>query len=327
LTTARRQKGVAMAEIDLTGKVAIVTGAGRGIGRAYALLLAERGAAVVVADPGVQTDGRDGDAGVADAVVKEIVVAGGRAAASAASVTTPEGGAEIVRTATDEFGQVDLLVHNAGVVYPCRFAEQPMEQVRATFDVHVFGAWHVGQPAWRQMEAQGYGRIVFTSSMAQFGHFRQPAYAAAKTAVIGLTKSLSHDAIDKGLNIRVNAICPLAGTRLALPAAIEGWGELMDPANVAAVVAYLVSDECAVTGQIVHAGGSHAALGFLGQTKGWYKGAPRLTPEEVRGQWDAVVDMTDYELPANASDQMQLVERTVLGHVIPVTTHHPLEKG
>jgi NAD(P)-dependent dehydrogenase (short-subunit alcohol dehydrogenase family) len=274
----------------------------------------------------VQTDGRNADPAVADAVVKEIVGAGGQAAAATASVGTPEGGAAIVQTAIDAFGRVDLLVHNAGVVYPCRFAEQPMEEVRATFDVHVFGAWHVGQPAWRQMEAQGYGRIVFTSSMAQFGHFRQPAYSAAKTALIGVTKSLSHDAIDKSLDIKVNAICPLAGTRLALPAAIEGWGDLMDPSNVAAVVVYLLSDECPVTGQIVHAGGSHAALGFLGQTKGWFKGAPGLTPEEVRKHWDAVVDMTDYELPANASDQMQIVERIVLGHVIPVTAHHPLEK-
>lgn len=315
-----------MTDIDLTGKVAIVTGGGRGIGRAYALRLAERGAAVVVADPGVQTDGREPDASVADAVVKEIAAAGGKAAPSAASVATPEGGAAIVQAAIDEFGRVDLLVHNAGVVYPSRFADQPIEQVRATFDVHVFGAWHVGQPAWRHMEANGYGRMVFTSSMAQFGHFRQPAYGAAKAALIGLTKSLSHDALDKGVDIKVNAICPLAGTRLALPAAIDAWGELMDPSNVAAVVVYLLSDECPVTGEIVHAGGSHAARGFLGQTRGWFKGSPGLTPEEVRDHWDAVVDMTDFELPANASDQMQLVERTVLGHVIPVTTQHPLEK-
>jgi NAD(P)-dependent dehydrogenase (short-subunit alcohol dehydrogenase family) len=316
-----------MSRIDLTGKVAVVTGAGRGVGRAHALLLAERGAAVVVDDHGVQPDGDSPDASVADAVAREIAERGGRAVATSASVATPEVGAEIVATALDAFGRVDLLVHNAGIVLPGRFADQSLEDVRRTLDVHLLGAWHVGQPAWRAMLAQNYGRIVFTSSMAQYGHFRQPAYACAKTALIGLTKSLAHDAVDQGVDIKVNAICPTAGTRLALPAAKDAWGELMDPSNVAAVACYLLSDECPVNGEIVHAGGSHVALGFLGQTIGWCSGHPGLQPEDVREHWGDALAMHDFAVPADAIDQMQLVERTVLGFAIEPTAVHPLERA
>ena len=318
---------IAVAPIDLSGRVAIITGAGRGIGRAYALLLAQRGAATVINDPGIEPNGVTGDSFVANDVVDEIVASGGRAVASTASVATADGGAAIVATALEAFGKVDLLVHNAGVVYPSRFADQPIEEVRQTLDVHLLGAWHVGQPAWRDMESRGYGRIVFTSSMAQFGHFRQPAYASAKAGVIGLTKSLSHDALDRGIDIKTNAICPLAGTRLALPSAKEAWGELMDPGNVAAVVAYLLSDECPVTGEIIHAGGSHMARGFIGQTLGWYSGQPGLTPEDVREHWAEACDMTAFELPRNANEQMQLVERIVLGQPIPSAPHHHLERA
>jgi NAD(P)-dependent dehydrogenase (short-subunit alcohol dehydrogenase family) len=307
-----------MTKIDLAGRVGIVTGAGRGLGRSYALLLAERGAAVVVNDV-------DDDA--VDAVVSEIGDLGGRAVRATDSVATPEGGAAVVAAAIDAFGQVDLLVHNAGIVFPSRFADQPIEQVRQTLDVHLFGAWHVGQPAWRDMVARGYGRVVLTSSMAQFGHFRQTAYAAAKAGLIGLARSLAHDAEDQGLDIKVNAICPLAGTRLALPAAKEAWGDLMDPANVAAVVGYLLSSECPVNGEIIHAGGSHVARGILGQTPGWYSGTPGLTPEDVRDHWTQVMDSADVILPANATDQMQIVERTVLGYVVPPTAQHPLEQA
>jgi NAD(P)-dependent dehydrogenase (short-subunit alcohol dehydrogenase family) len=308
-----------MTRIDLSGRVGIVTGAGRGLGRSYALLLAERGAAVVV---------NDVDDAEVDAVVGEIEALGGRAVRATDSVATPEGGAGIVEAALAAFGQVDLLVHNAGIVFPERFADQPIEQVRQTLNVHLLGAWHVGQPAWRNMIARGYGRVVLTSSMAQFGHFRQTAYGAAKAGLIGLAKSLAHDAEDQGLDIKVNAICPLAGTRLALPAAKEAWGDLMAPANVAAVVGYLLSSECPVNGQIIHAGGSHVARGILGQTPGWYSGKPGLTPEDVRDHWAEAMAMapTDLILPSNAADQMQIVERTVLGHVVPPTAVHPLEQ-
>ncbi|MFJ8025435.1 SDR family NAD(P)-dependent oxidoreductase [Streptomyces sp. NPDC096311] len=296
-----------MPGIDFTGRVAVVTGAGRGLGRAYALLLAARGAAVVVNDlPGEPTS-------AADEVVAEIVAAGGRGVAVTDSVATPEGGAAIVHRALDVFGRVDLLVHNAGVVSASTFADQPMEQVHEVLGVHLLGAWHVGQPAWRDMEKRGYGRIVLTTSMAQFGHFRQPAYAAAKTGVIGLVKSLAHEARTKGLDITANAIAPLAGTRLARPEAKELWGDLMSPDNVAGVVAYLLSEQCQVSGQVVHAGGSHVAHGFLAQTRGWAARATPLTPEQVRDHFAQACDPAGYETPADANDQMRIVERTVLG--------------
>jgi NAD(P)-dependent dehydrogenase (short-subunit alcohol dehydrogenase family) len=302
-----------VAAIDFGGKVAVVTGAGRGLGRAHALLLASRGAAVVVNDPGVQPGGEDPDPSVAAGVVKEIEAAGGQAVASVDSVATPEGGAAIVETALDRFGQIDLLIHNAGVVLPSTFADQPIEEVQQTLGVHLLGAWYVGQPAWRDMEKRGYGRIVLTTSMAQFGHFRQPAYSAAKTGIIGLTKSLAHEARHKGIDIKVNAIAPLAGTRLARPEAKELWGDLMAPENVASVVAYLLSQECPVSGEIVHAGGTHFARGFLAQTRGWSSRTAPLTPEQVREHFQTAFDLEGYDIPANANDQMEIVERAVLG--------------
>lgn len=302
-----------MTAIDFGGKVAIVTGGGRGLGRAYCLLLASRGASVVVNDPGVQPGGGDPDASVAAEVVKEIEASGGRAVASTGSVATAEGGAAIVETALSEFGQVDLLVHNAGVVNASTFADQPIGEVLDTLAVHLLGAWYVGQPAWRDMERHGYGRIVLTTSMAQFGHYRQPAYAAAKTGVIGLVKSLAHEARHKGIDIKTNAIAPMAGTRLARPESKERWGELMAPENVAAVVGYLLSEECPVSGEIVHAGGTHFARGFLAQTQGWASGTSPLTPEQVRERLDTAFDLAGYEIPADANDQMEIVERAVLG--------------
>jgi NAD(P)-dependent dehydrogenase (short-subunit alcohol dehydrogenase family) len=297
--------------IDLSGRVAVVTGAGRGIGRAHALLLASRGAAVVVNDLGVQPRGSDPDTTVAAAVVAEIWAMGGRAVASTASVASRDGGEAIVQTALDAFGRVDLLVHNAGVVTAAPFVEQPIEEVRRTLDVHLLGAWHVGQPAWRDMASRGYGRIVLTSSMAQFGHPGQGAYAAAKAGVIGLVRSLAHEASTAGLDIRVNAVCPFAGTRLAREETRARWQDLMDPANVAGVVAYLLSDECALNGQIVHAGGSHVALGVLGQTHGWVKGRTPVTPEDVRDHLDRICDADGMEQPPSAHAQMALVESIV----------------
>lgn len=299
----------AATDIDFTGKVAVVTGGGRGLGRSYARLLAARGAAVVVND----LPGGDTQPSPAAEVVEEITTSGGRAVASLDSVATPDGGAAVVRTALDTFGRVDLLVHNAGVVSASTFADQPMADVLDVLSVHLLGAWHVGQPAWRDMEQRGYGRIVLTTSMAQFGHFRQAAYAAAKTGVIGLTKSLAHEARHKGLDIKANAIAPLAGTRLARPEAKELWGDLMAPENVAGVVAYLLSDACPVSGQVVHAGGSHVAHGFLAQTRGWSSGATPLTPEQVRDHFDQACAPEAYETPTDANDQMRIVERTVLG--------------
>jgi NAD(P)-dependent dehydrogenase (short-subunit alcohol dehydrogenase family) len=299
--------------MDFSGKVAVVTGGGRGMGRAYCLLLASRGAAVVVNDPGVQPRGDDPDACVAADVVREIEAAGGRAVAATDSVATAEGGAAIVATALRTFGRVDLLVHNAGVVTASTFADQPMDEVLNIMAVHLLGAWYVGQPAWLDMEKRGYGRIVLTTSMAQFGHYRQPAYAAAKTGIIGLVKSLAHEARHKELDIKVNAIAPLAGTRLARPEARERWGELIAPENVAAVVAYLLSDQCPVNGEIVHAGGTHFARGFLAQTRGWSSGTAPLTPEQVREHFGEALDLADYHIPADANDQMEIVERAVLG--------------
>ncbi len=299
------------APIDFSGQVAIVTGAGRGLGRSHALLLASRGASVVVNDIGVERDGKAGDASVAAEVVAEIEAAGGRAVASTDSVATPEGGAAIVQRALDAFGKVDVLIHNAGVTTREPFAEESVEHLMGNLAVHLHAIWFVGQPAWRDMLSRGYGRIVLTTSMAMFGFPGLGTYAAAKLGAVGVMRSLHLEAEQLGVDITVNAIAPFAATRLALPAEKERWGELMDPANVSAVVAYLVSRECRVSGEIVHGGLSHFCRGLLGQTEGWSSGKPGLTPEDVREHLDAAMDPARARFPRTSSESTAWITELV----------------
>ena len=302
-----------MERIDLTRKVAVVTGAGRGIGRAHALALAERGAAVVVNDIGVGIDGTGQDASPAATVVDEITSAGGRAVASTDDVGTPEGGEALVGRATTEFGAVDIVVHNAGVVLAGPFATQPLADVRRVLDIHLLGAWHVGQPAWRDMAARGSGRIVLTTSGAIFGHPMVAAYAAAKHGIIGLVRSLHQEAAMAGLDIKVNALAPIAATRMAREAQKERFGPLMDPAAVAAAVVYLASPACALSGEVVHAGASHWCRIFLGQTAGWASGTPGITPEELAAHLAEALDPTGFAIPPDTNASTDLIHQRVTG--------------
>jgi NAD(P)-dependent dehydrogenase (short-subunit alcohol dehydrogenase family) len=284
-------------QIDLSGQVALVTGGGRGIGRAHAEMLAARGAAVVVNDVGVEIDGDGRDGAVAEVVAEAIRKSGGSAISSTADIATEQGGAELASTAIDAFGRIDAFVHNAGIVLAAPFADEGLEQVRRVLEVHLMAGWYVGQPVWRQMMEQRYGRIVFTASGAVFGHPSVRAYAAAKMGLIGLSKCLALEALQSDLDIKVNTICPIGATRMARDTQKKRFGDLMDPANVSAVVTYLLSSQCPVTGEVLHAGGSHAARIFLAMSRGWASGRTGLQPEEVAANWEEVMSTESFSVP------------------------------
>ena len=247
-----------MSEISLDGRVALITGAGRGLGRANALELARRGAAIVVNDPGVNQRGDDaGDRAAADEVVAEISAAGGKAVADYGSVADPKAAAAMVQRAVDAFGKLDIVVNNAGNNRRNTFPDTTLEDLRNVIDVHLIGSFLVTQAAWPILAAKRYGRIVFTTSRVGFyGKVDSVAYGAAKAGVIGLMHGVRLSA--DPLGIKVNCISPFALTRLGdiFPKDIADY---IDPVQVASAVALLCSEGYPVSGDIVIAGGGHFA--------------------------------------------------------------------
>src|SRR3954447_8326408 len=245
------------------GQVALVTGAGGGLGRSHALELARRGARVVVNDVGGAVDGTGGSATAAERVVAEIVDAGGDAIPNADSVATPEGGAAIVQSAVDAFGRIDVVVNNAGILRDAAFKNVTPELLDPVIDVHLKGAFNVLRHAWPRMREQSYGRIVNTTSgSGLFGNFGQSNYGAAKAGLMGLTRVLSIEGARN--NVKVNAIAPIAHTRMT-----EGqMDQSMAPELISPFVAYLCHASCAVTGQAYSVGGGRVSRLFLGMTTG-----------------------------------------------------------
>jgi NAD(P)-dependent dehydrogenase (short-subunit alcohol dehydrogenase family) len=291
-----------MTQLGYDGKVAIITGAGGGLGRQHALLLARRGALVVVNDLGGAVDGTGANVGAAQKVVDEITAAGGEAVADTNSVATPEGGAAIVQSAIDAFGRVDIVINNAGILRDKSFHNMGSDLVDPVLDVHLRGAFHVTQPAWVRMREQGYGRIVSTSSAAGiFGNFGQANYGAAKMGLVGFTNVLAVEGAK--YNIKVNAIAPLALTRMT-ENIMGGLGDKLDPALVTPVVAWLVHEDCPVTGEVYSVGGGRVARVFIGETPGYYKAD--LTPEDVATNVEAIRATDGYAIPNNLGDETAL---------------------
>src|SRR5205823_7936233 len=243
-----------MTDLGFDGKVAIVTGAGGGLGRQHALLLASRGARIVVNDLGGSVAGGDGGSDTpAQSVVKEIEALGGEAVANYDSVATPEGGESIVQTAVDSFGRVDIIINNAGILRDASFKNMTKEMLEPIIDVHLKGAFYVTRPAWQLMRDQGYGRIVNTSSAAGvFGNFGQTNYGAAKMGLVGLTRVLAVEGAKN--NIKVNAIAPVARTRMT-EELLGPIAEKLGPEYITPVVTYLVHETCEVSGEIYSCGG------------------------------------------------------------------------
>jgi len=249
------------------GRVAVITGAGRGLGRAYALLLAARGAKVVVNDAGVTRHGEAPDAGPAQDVVDEIRKAGGEAIASTASVASPEGGRAIVDAAIKNFGHIDILIHNAGINRPSPLKEMSWEQFSAVLGVHLHGAFHVVRSALPHMSDARYGRIVLTSSIAGlYGDKNLAGYAVSKAGLIGLSNAISLEGADYG--VQCNAIVPAAVTRLSEGIDTSSFPTTMTPEEVAPVVAWLVHEDCKSTGEVFVALAGRVAKAFVSETKG-----------------------------------------------------------
>ncbi|QZT65783.1 SDR family NAD(P)-dependent oxidoreductase [Mycolicibacterium austroafricanum] len=278
-----------MADLRFDGRVAVVTGAGRGLGRAYALMLAANGAKVVVNDPGGALDGEGADTGPAQSVVDEIASAGGEAAANTDSVATPEGGQAIIADAQQRFGGVDILIHNAGIVRRAPLAEMTYDDFEAVLDVHLRGAFHVVRPAFSSMCDAGYGRIVLTSSIGGlYGNHEVANYAVAKAGVIGL----SHVAAMEGAarDVKSNVIVPAAVTRMAAGIDTSTYPP-MGPELVAPVVGYLAHETCSVTGEMFVALAGRVATAAVTETRGVYR--PSWTIADVAENLDAIRDRSD----------------------------------
>ncbi|MBM3695240.1 MAG: SDR family NAD(P)-dependent oxidoreductase [Actinobacteria bacterium] len=292
--------------ISFENRVAVITGAGRGLGAGYAGFLAARGAAVVVNDPGGASDGTGAEATPAEEVAAAIREAGGRAVAEHSSVATPEGAAAIVQKALDEFGRVDILISNAGILRDKAFHNLEWENLDAVLDVHLRGAFFVTQPAFRAMRAQGYGRIVLTASNAGIlGNFGQANYGAAKMGLVGFMNVLRHEGAR--YDIKVNTVAPVARTRLT-EELLGPFATHLDPAAVTPVVAYLCSEECAVNGDLWSVAGGNVSRFFVGRTPGYFKHPERegaLTPEEVAAHLEAIRAEAGYTVPGSVQEELQ----------------------
>ena len=296
-----------MADLGFDGRVAVITGAGGGLGREHALLLASRGAQVVVNDLGGSVSGEGGDAGPAERVAKEIESQGGVAVANTDSVSTPEGGQAIIDQAIEAYGRVDIVVNNAGILRDRTFHKMEPDLLGPVIDVHLKGAFHVTRPAWVKMREQGYGRVVSTSSTSGiFGNFGQSNYGAAKAGLVGFTRVLAQEGAK--YNIKANAIAPVASTRMTQDLG-GSVGKTLDPGLVSPVVAWLAHEDCDVTGEIFSCGGGRVARVFIGVTPGYVKTDGRLTLEDVRDHWTEVRDESGYVVPKNTPEETALFRK------------------
>ena len=294
-------------ELTFDRRVAIVTGGGGGLGRAHALLLAERGARVVVNDIGGAVDGSDRSEGPANDVVSQIRAGGGMAVADTNGVETPEGGVAIVDTALEAFGRVDIVVNNAGILRDRTFHNLSSDDLEAVLDVHLRGTIHVTQPAWARMRDQGYGRVVTTASPAGlYGNFGQSNYSAAKMGLVGLTRTLAVEGAKHG--IHANVISPMALTRMTADLLPGELAAKLAPERVSPLVAWLAHESCDVSGQIFTVGGGRVARVIVAETSGYI--AENLTPEDIAAHRDEITGTEVDFVPTDAGEQgAQLLPR------------------
>ena len=299
-------------EIHFDGRVAVITGAGGGLGKTYALELARRGAHVVVNDLGGAADGSGKGSSMADQTVDEIRKAGGQAVASYDSVATPAGGEAIVRTALDRFGRVDIVINNAGNLRDKSFAKLEPADLEIVLDVHLKGAFYVSQPAFRAMKDQSYGRFLFTASAAGiFGNFGQTNYGAAKMGLVGLSNVLAVEGAKN--NIKSNVIAPIAKTRLT-ENLLGPMASNLEPTTVTPLACYLVSEACELSHEVFSVGGGRFARVFVGLTPGWFAGKGKaVSLEDVRDHLGQIMDEKSYIVPKSIGDEMRVIAKDLMG--------------
>ncbi len=296
-----------MTELRFSGRVALVTGGGRGMGRAHALALAERGASVVVADAGVDLFGSGSDPGPAGEVVDAVRAAGGEAVAYGADLSTEAGARGAVRAAVAAFGRLDVVVHNAGFTLGGRpFEDESVDRLDRLLAVNTRAAYALVQEAWPHMQRQQHGRVVLASSTAVYGMATSVPYATAKASYVGLVRSLA--AAGRPDGITVNAVAPSAATRMSenlAPSPFRDWFlRTMRPEQVSPVVVALVHDDCPVSGELFVVGGGRVARTVLGETAGYVN--PDLAPEDVRDHLDRIVADEDLSFPADTAASLRL---------------------
>ena len=290
-----------MSDLGFDGKVAVVTGAGGGLGREHALLLAARGARVVVNDLGTAVSGEGEAEGPAARTAREIEDLGGVAVADTNSVATAEGGEAIVATALEAFGRVDIVVNNAGILRDKAFHNMTPELLDPVLDVHLKGSFWVTRPAWIRMREQGYGRVVMTSSSSGIlGNFGQTNYGAAKMGLVGLVRVLAAEGAKYG--IKANAIAPIAATRMT-EHMLAGVADRLRPGLVSPVVAWLCHEDCPVSGEVYAVGGGRVSRFFTGLTPGYFD--PGLSVEAVRDNFERVRAEEGYTTPQNLTEEIQ----------------------
>jgi NAD(P)-dependent dehydrogenase (short-subunit alcohol dehydrogenase family) len=305
------------------GKVVVVTGAGRGLGRSYAMLLAARGASVVVNDLGGSSGGGGADESVAEDVASTIRENGGSAISSAADIASEEGASAVVAAAVEAFGGVHAVINNAGILAGLQFPEISTDDMRRHLDVHLMGTFLVTRSAWPHLVASGSGRVLTTISSAIYGSAPVLPYSTAKGGIFGFTRSLAQAGAAVG--IKVNGIAPRAATRLTgnpdirraagVAAVPDGAAPRRDPDDAAPVAAYLVHDRCPVTGQFFAADAGRVARIFLAETPGHVLTDPSM--ESVHEHWDRICDTTGFAIPATAAEQRRFAD-TILTHHQPV---------
>jgi NAD(P)-dependent dehydrogenase (short-subunit alcohol dehydrogenase family) len=291
-----------MSELRYDGRVAVVTGAGHGLGRQHALELAARGAKVVVNDLGGDRAGAGSSAGPAQDVVEEITKNGGEAVANPDNVATPEGAAAVVQTALDTFGKVDIVINNAGILRDRSFKNMSPEEFDSVIAVHLRGSFLVASAAWSHLREQGYGRIVNTSSPAGlFGNFGQANYSTAKMGLVGFTKTLAQEGAK--YNIKANAIAPVAWTRMTEDLLPADFAQKLGVEQVTPVVAYLVHESVEVSGEVYTVGGGRVARILVAEGPG-YGQKETLSVEDIRDNWAAINAAEPHFVPASTGEQM-----------------------
>lgn len=284
----------------------MVTGAGGGLGRRYALELGRCGARVVVNDVGSSVDGTGESSSAADDTVREIIALGGEAVASYDSVSDPDSGRAVIETAIERFGTVDVVINNAGILRDRSFSNLTVEELHAVLDVHLRGAFYVSQPAFVVMKERGYGRFVFTSSNSGLlGNFGQSNYAAAKMGLVGLSNVLAIEGA--GYGIKSNVIAPVARTRMT-EELLGPLAAAVDPDLVTPMVVYLASEACRPSHEIYSAGAGRFARFFVGLTPGWSAG-PGSTPtaEDIAARLDDIRNTDGYEIFDSAGHELALL--------------------
>lgn len=292
-----------MADISFEGRVAIVTGAGAGIGKAHALELARRGAKVVVNDLGGARDGSGSGTAAADEVVGEIKAAGGEAAPNYDSVSTMEGGQNIVKTAVDNYGKVDILINNAGILRDKTMLKMSEAEWDAVLDVHLKGAFCVTQPAVKVMRENEYGRIVLTSSMSGlYGNFGQANYGSAKMGLFGFMNTVKLETAK--YDIKINTIAPNAISRMTEDVFPPAMAEKMRPQFNTPMALYLCSEEMQESGTVIVMGAGWYGRTALVVSPGACIGDAKrdIAVEEIRDNWDKITDLEKAEVPAGGND-------------------------